>query len=66
MRDVYVLVLAYVYVYVSWIDMIAHWVFWLGPILGASLAGILYEYCYHEGGYKVDALIDQYIVKKDK
>jgi hypothetical protein len=45
------------------IDMIAHWVFWIGPILGASLAGILYEYCYHEGGYKVDALIDQYIVK---
>jgi len=41
-----------------------HWVFWFGPILGATTAGILYEYCFHEGGYKVDMLIDQYIVKK--
>lgn len=46
-----------------WTD---HWVFWLGPLLGAPLAGILYEYCYYEGGYKVDGLIDQYILKKNK
>lgn len=27
----------------------SHWVFWFAPILGASVAGILYEYCFHEG-----------------
>lgn len=27
----------------AWAD---HWVFWLGPLMGASLAGILYEYVY--------------------
>ena len=26
-----------------------HWVFWLGPIMGASMAGILYEYVFWEG-----------------
>jgi hypothetical protein len=36
------------------------------PIVGASAAGIKYEMCFHEGGYKVDALIDMYIVRKDK
>jgi hypothetical protein len=34
------------------------------PILGASSAGIVYEYCFHEGGYKVDMLIDQYVVRR--
>lgn len=43
-----------------------HWVFWFGPIMGASMAGILYEYCFHEGGYKVDALIDMYIHPKKR
>jgi hypothetical protein len=33
------------------------WVFWLGPILGALTGGGIYEYCFHEGGYKVDALV---------
>ena len=33
-----------------------HWVFWFAPILGASTAGIVYEYCFHEGGYKVRCL----------
>jgi glycerol uptake facilitator-like aquaporin len=42
----------------------AHWVFWFGPILGALSGGVLYEYCFHEGGYKVDALIDMYILRK--
>lgn len=42
-----------------------HWIFWIGPMSGASLAGVLYEYCYMEGGYKVDMLIDQYIAKKN-
>ena len=41
----------------AWQD---HWVFWFAPILGASTAGVVYEYCFHEGGYKVDMLIDQY------
>jgi len=36
------------------------------PISGATVAGLVYEYCFHEGGYKVDMLIDQYIVKKEK
>ena len=33
------------------------WVFWLGPIAGALTGGGIYEYCFHEGGYKVDALV---------
>jgi len=41
-----------------------HWVFWFAPILGASSAGLLYEWCFAEGGYKVDALIDQYILRR--
>lgn len=41
-----------------------HWVFWFGPIFGASLAGIVYEYCFNAGGYKVDMLIDMYIKKQ--
>lgn len=41
-----------------------HWVFWLAPILGASTAGIVYEYCFHEGGYKVDMLIDMYVLRQ--
>lgn len=41
-----------------------HWVFWFGPILGALAGGVLYEYCFHEGGYKVDRLIDMYILRK--
>jgi len=41
-----------------------HWVFWFAPILGASTAGIIYEYCFHEGGYKVDMLIDQYLLHR--
>jgi len=40
-----------------------HWVFWIAPILGASLAGFIYEYCFHDGGYRVDRLIDRYIAK---
>lgn len=43
-----------------WAD---HWVFWFGPIIGASTAGVVYEYCFHEGGYKVDALIDMYVLR---
>jgi len=42
-----------------------HWVFWFGPIMGASTAAGIYEYCFHAGGYKVDMLIDQYIAKKE-
>ncbi len=42
----------------------SHWVFWLAPLMGAPLAGFVYEYCFHEGGGKVDRLIDQYILKK--
>jgi MIP family channel proteins len=45
----------------AWAD---HWVFWFAPLMGASLAGVLYEYCFHEGGGKVDRLIDQYVLKK--
>jgi len=41
-----------------------HWVFWFGPLLGAALGGILYEYVYHDGGYKVDMLVDQYVLRK--
>jgi MIP family channel proteins len=41
----------------------SHWVFWFAPIIGASTAGVVYEYCFHEGGYKVDMLIDQYLKK---
>jgi glycerol uptake facilitator-like aquaporin len=44
----------------AWQD---HWVFWFAPILGAATAGVVYEYCFHEGGYKVDMLIDQYSAK---
>lgn len=43
-----------------------HWVFWIAPIMGAATAGIVYEYCFHAGGGKIDRLIDMYIVKKDK
>jgi len=41
-----------------------HWVFWFGPILGASAAGFVYEYCFHDGGAKVDRLIDQYVFRQ--
>lgn len=41
---------------------IGHWVFWFGPIFGAMTGGVLYEFCFHEGGYKVDALIDMYVL----
>lgn len=41
-----------------------HWVFWLGPITGALTGGFLYEYCFHEGGYKVDMLIDMYVLRR--
>jgi len=41
-----------------------HWVFWFGPILGAVVAGFLYDYCFLEGGYKVDMLIDQYVLRR--
>jgi glycerol uptake facilitator-like aquaporin len=41
-----------------------HWVFWFGPLMGAVLAGGLYEYCFHEGGGKVDRLIDMYVLRK--
>jgi MIP family channel proteins len=40
-----------------------HWVFWLAPLLGASLAGFIYEYCFHDGGFRVDRLIDRYIAR---
>jgi glycerol uptake facilitator-like aquaporin len=43
---------------------VVQWVFWFGPILGALSGGVLYEYCFHEGGYKVDMLIDMYILRK--
>lgn len=36
----------------------------LGPFGGALTGGFLYEYCFHEGGYKVDMLIDQYLLRK--
>ncbi len=42
----------------------SHWVYWFGPIFGASTAGIVYEYCFNSGGYKVDMLIDMYILRK--
>jgi glycerol uptake facilitator-like aquaporin len=29
-----------------------HWVFWFAPLMGAPLAGFLYEYCFNEGGGK--------------
>ena len=38
-----------------------HWVFWFGPLMGAVLAGGVYEYCFTasvDGVYKVDRLID--------
>lgn len=35
------------------------------PILGSSTAAIVYEYCFHDGGHKVDALIDQYLLRKN-
>lgn len=38
-----------------------HWVYWLAPLLGGPLAGLMYDYCFHEGGGKVERLIDQYI-----
>lgn len=41
-----------------------HWVYWFGPLVGGLLAGFLYEYCFHEGGGKVDRLLDQYVLKK--
>jgi MIP family channel proteins len=41
-----------------------HWVFWFAPILGASAAGFIYEYCFHDGGAIVDKLIDQYVIRK--
>lgn len=41
-----------------------HWVFWFGPLFGAATGGILYEYVYWEGGYKVDALVDMYVLRK--
>jgi len=41
-----------------------HWVFWFAPLSGAATAGLLYEYCFLEGGYKIDALIDQYILRR--
>lgn len=41
-----------------------HWVFWFAPLSGATAAGFLYEYCFHEGGYKVDLLIDMYLLRK--
>ena len=43
-----------------------HWVFWFGPLMGAAVAGFVYEYCFHEGGGKVDRLIDQYVLRKDQ
>lgn len=43
-----------------------HWVFWFGPLMGAAVAGFVYEYCFHEGGGKVDRLIDMYVLRKDQ
>ena len=43
----------------------SHWVFWLGPILGASAAGLMYEYCFQANGSKVDRLVDMYILRKE-
>jgi len=42
-----------------------HWIYWFGPIGGACTAGVLYEYCFHEGGGKVDRLIDMYVLRKE-
>ena len=32
--------------------------------MGGPLAGFVYEYCFHDGGGKVDRLIDMYIARK--
>ena len=38
-----------------------HWVYWIAPLLGGPLAGFVYDYLFHEGGQRVERLIDQYI-----
>lgn len=46
----------------------AHYIFWLGPILGGITASFLYEYCFYEaqpGEFKVDRLIDRYLLRKE-
>jgi hypothetical protein len=32
--------------------------------MGASTAGIVYEFCFFEDGIRVDNLLDQYILRK--
>lgn len=39
----------------------AHWIFWFAPLVGGSSAGFCYDYFFHEGGHKIDRLIDMYL-----